>query len=142
MKFRTILKVIAGTISAVILLVLATAYFLTAELCGNTLLSDSVSPNGRLKVVVFRRDCGATTGFSTHVSVLNSWEHLTRDMGANVYSEKEHNLKAVAANWENDYTLKITHEKDAEVYTTIDHLLVLPFFQIVRVTYQVAGVSR
>jgi hypothetical protein len=40
------------------------------DLCGNDPISETPSPNGQMKVVVFQRDCGATTGFSTQVSVL------------------------------------------------------------------------
>ena len=41
-------------------------------MCGNTLLESQVSPNGEMKLVSFLYDCGATTGFSTQVSVLDS----------------------------------------------------------------------
>jgi len=38
--------------------------------CANRVVSESASPDGRRHAVVFSRDCGATTGFSTQVSVL------------------------------------------------------------------------
>jgi hypothetical protein len=38
--------------------------------CANRAVSEAVSPDGRRHAVVFRRDCGATTGVSTQVSVL------------------------------------------------------------------------
>jgi hypothetical protein len=38
--------------------------------CANRAVSEAVSPDGRRHAVVFRRDCGATTGVSTEVSVL------------------------------------------------------------------------
>ncbi len=38
--------------------------------CENTVLTRADAPDGRHSAVVFRRDCGATTGFSTQVSVL------------------------------------------------------------------------
>jgi hypothetical protein len=40
--------------------------------CGNAVLQDLPSPEGRRHAVVFTRDCGATTAFSTQVSVLPS----------------------------------------------------------------------
>jgi hypothetical protein len=46
------------------------------DLCGNDLLATVPSHDGRLKAVVFQRGCGATTGFSTHVSVLTAAEQL------------------------------------------------------------------
>lgn len=40
--------------------------------CGNTVLADSVSPDGRSGAVIFQRDCGATTGYSTQISVVRA----------------------------------------------------------------------
>lgn len=40
--------------------------------CGNDEVREFLSPNGRVKAVVFRRNCGATTSHSTHVSVLRA----------------------------------------------------------------------
>jgi hypothetical protein len=44
--------------------------------CANDVLNELRSPDGRLKVVVFQRDCGATTGFSTQVSIIPSTQEL------------------------------------------------------------------
>jgi hypothetical protein len=54
------------------------------EWCGNDKVLESVSPNGSLKAVVFRRNCGATTGFSTQVSVLPASRELPND-GGNIF---------------------------------------------------------
>ena len=53
-------------------------------LCGNEIGYEEYSPDRKLKAVVFKRDCGATTGFSTQVSLLGSAEKL-RDEGGNVF---------------------------------------------------------
>ena len=53
-------------------------------LCGNEIGHEEYSPDRKLKAVVFKRDCGATTGFSTQVSLLGSAEKL-RDEGGNVF---------------------------------------------------------
>ena len=42
--------------------------------CGNDVLSDVPSPNGSHHAVVFERDCGATTGFTTQVSIVGRGE--------------------------------------------------------------------
>lgn len=44
--------------------------------CGNDIVHVAQAPGRSHKAVVFRRDCGATTGFSTHVSVLPSGEEV------------------------------------------------------------------
>ena len=51
------------------------------DMCGNTIGQTALSPSGQTKAVVFNRDCGATTGFSTQVSVLSSDDELPNDSG-------------------------------------------------------------
>jgi hypothetical protein len=40
-----------------------------SDTCQNSVISTSESPTGDLKAVLFQRDCGATTGFSSQVSI-------------------------------------------------------------------------
>lgn len=54
------------------------------DLCGNTLLAETPSPEGNLRAVVFERNCGATTSFSTQVSVIESGSTLPNE-GGNVF---------------------------------------------------------
>ena len=50
--------------------------------CGNEQLATEVSPDGVLRAIVFQRDCGAPTGFSTQVSILQAQEpFLTEGRG-------------------------------------------------------------
>ncbi len=41
-------------------------------MCENEIIKEEVSPSGDAKAVVFQRDCGATTGFSTQISIFGS----------------------------------------------------------------------
>lgn len=52
--------------------------FLTtcADDCANSVVAQSRSPDGRHRAVLFQRDCGATTGFSTQISILARDEAL------------------------------------------------------------------
>lgn len=43
-----------------------------SDACRNTLASKRLSPDGSHVAVLFQRDCGATTGFSTHISILDA----------------------------------------------------------------------
>lgn len=52
--------------------------------CGNQIVTEQLSPDEKYKFVVFVRDCGATTGFYTHVSILKSEEKLRDDESGNV----------------------------------------------------------
>jgi hypothetical protein len=51
------------------------------DMCGNKIQAQSPSPDGRLKLVVFSRDCGATTGFSIQASLLRAKEDLPAEAG-------------------------------------------------------------
>jgi hypothetical protein len=42
-----------------------------ADPCGNSILERIPSPQGTHDVVIFERDCGATTGFTTQASVIH-----------------------------------------------------------------------
>jgi hypothetical protein len=50
-------------------------------MCGNEELSSIPAPDGRLRAVVFQRDCGATTGYSRQLSVLGAAEALPNEAG-------------------------------------------------------------
>jgi len=43
---------------------------LGADMCATTVIDQLPSPSGKLKAVVFQIDCGATTGFNSHVSIV------------------------------------------------------------------------
>lgn len=45
--------------------------------CSNTLVASKAAPDGRHRAVLFQRDCGTTTGFSTQLSVVASNEEPT-----------------------------------------------------------------
>ncbi|MGZ8892359.1 MAG: hypothetical protein ACXW1R_05415 [Halobacteriota archaeon] len=44
----------------------------TSDMCADTLIGESPSPNGKLKAVLFQTDCGATTDFNSHVAIMPS----------------------------------------------------------------------
>ncbi len=76
------------------LLVLGAAFALTsfslAGDCGNDPISEIQSPDKSLKVVIFQRDCGATTGFSTQVSILSAKRTLPNESGNVMVVDTDH----------------------------------------------------
>jgi hypothetical protein len=48
-------------------------FVLVDPLCKNHVVADVASPDGKYQAVVFLRDCRATRGHATHVSVLPTW---------------------------------------------------------------------
>lgn len=55
--------------------------YMLNNLCVNNVEQTLYSPEGKYKVVVFVRDCGATTDFSKQVSVIPSHDELNNDGG-------------------------------------------------------------
>ncbi|WP_288459305.1 hypothetical protein [uncultured Sphingomonas sp.] len=47
-----------------------------SDTCSNTIVSRARAPHGQHEAVMFQRDCGATTGFSTQISVLDEGGRL------------------------------------------------------------------
>jgi hypothetical protein len=66
------------------------------ELCTNVIVETLPSPNGELDAVLYQRDCGATTGFSTQVSVVPEGEEV---VNGNVLSADCDGGSAPAASW-------------------------------------------
>ena len=52
--------------------------------CGNQIVTEQLSSDKKHKFVVFVRDCGATTGSYTQVSILRSNEKLRDDESGNI----------------------------------------------------------
>jgi hypothetical protein len=115
-----------------LLLVAAAGLFalslLFPDLCGNKVLAEAVSPDQRHKAVVFQRDCGASTGFSTQVSVIGAQEALPNESG-NVFTADDNHGAAptsaaggpvVQVRWASGHALVITHQAGAGVFTQKD----------------------
>ena len=108
-------KVAAG--AAVLLVILVGAVIsrlagLTKDLCGNVELARAMSPDGKLKAVTFQRDCGATTGFSTHVSLLAADEALENE-GGNIFAA---DIVQVRLHWLSNTHLRIEYLEPARVF--------------------------
>jgi hypothetical protein len=81
-----------------LILVLAGATAACFDLCANKLVSEVRSPSGKMKAVVFERDCGATTGSTTQVSLLSSNKSLPNEIG-NLFVATANHGKAPAGAW-------------------------------------------
>jgi len=69
---------------------------LGSGMCGNKEVRTSDSPDHREKVVVFERDCGATTDFSTQVVILPAGEKLGGRSGNVFVVDSDHGRAAAA----------------------------------------------
>lgn len=61
----------------------------SAPSCGNSLAEELMSPDGRFKAVVFERSCGATTGFTTNISILVA-SGILPDGAGNLFASEGH----------------------------------------------------
>jgi len=105
--------------------------------CSNQIRREIASPNGKMKAVVFQRDCGATVGFNTQVSVLPSGSKLPND-GGNVFVADGGQGNAssgpfVAVSWTNDTELLVTYDRQARVFHNE------PSVGNIRVRYEILG---
>lgn len=128
-----VFKIILGSLGGVILLgfvILAVwvgrFFFLMGSTCGNEILESLNSPNGTKKVVVFVRNCGATTDWSTQASIIGIDDALSsNDTGNAMIIDPDYGkakplaIKGwaiIKAKWENPNLLNLHHSKDAAVY--------------------------
>jgi hypothetical protein len=93
-------------------------------MCANQVLQEVRSPSGKNKVVVFQRDCGATTGFSTQASILPSTEALPHAAGNVFVADDGHGAApagagggpALRARWLDDQRLVLSHHAAARIF--------------------------
>ena len=119
-------KILFGLGALLLLFVGAIALFISRlpDLCANTVIAEYPSPSGKLKAVVFDRDCGATTDFSTQVSILPSPSGLENE-GGNLFSADTDHRRApswksggseVRFRWVSDISAELQHHQFARVF--------------------------
>ena len=80
--------------------------------CENEVSADLPSPNGKQRVILFSRNCGATTGFNTQATLLGKGEKLD-DEGGNVFIIDQGNAKV---SWKNDDGILVTFGPGVRVF--------------------------
>lgn len=80
--------------------------------CENEVREVLVSPDGAKKLVIFSRDCGATTGFNVQISVLDRSQELP-DAAGNLFISGDGEIKAV---WESERKVVIGFKKGLEIF--------------------------
>ncbi len=103
---------------AIFVFVTISDFSLSGE-CRNEILSELNAPGNAVKYVVFQRDCGETTGFSTQVSLIKVGETLKNESG-NIFIADTNHHKAptgvgggpeVRIKWVSDTHLQIRHHQ-------------------------------
>ena len=92
--------------------------------CGNTIIQTAPSPGGNSRAIIFTRDCGATTGFSTQVSILPTQDALPNESGNVFMSDADHGTAPagrgggpnVWVKWLAPNQLKIVYDRRARTF--------------------------
>lgn len=77
------------------------------NLCGNDIKKEVVSFDGNYKAIAYIRDCGATTSFSPHISILKAKGKINNSSTGNAfqgYGSDEIDIK-----WKDKDTLIVIH---------------------------------
>jgi hypothetical protein len=94
------------------------------EACGYETVADVPSPSGRLRTLVFVRDCGAPTGFSTQVTVLPAGAKLPNESGNLFVADTNQGAAPsgradgpeVTVRWRSESELSVAHHPQARVF--------------------------
>jgi hypothetical protein len=117
-------KILMGILAFIFLAIGGLYFFLPSSMCGNEILAEHLSPNKKLKAIVFKRDCGATTGFSTQITIQPSNNNLENE-GGNVFSADTNHDDApssqtgeleIGINWLSDTRLAVQYHKLSRVF--------------------------
>ena len=90
-----------------------------ADPCENRVLSELAAPSRNARAVVFERSCGATTGFSAQVSILNASDALPESPG-NIFDADSDKGAAkdmtVTVQWAAPHQLVVRYPARARVF--------------------------
>lgn len=92
------------------------------SLCSNTIYGEKYSPDRENKAVIFDRGCGASTGFSTQISILPIDDELPNESGNILIIDghpESHNLKVT---WASSAELDILNLGSQEVFQRVSSL--------------------
>lgn len=95
-------------------------------MCANVVLAEYLSPGGKHRVVVFERDCGATTDSSTQASVLRAQVAVPNEAG-NVFVAKCGRAPSgrgggpeLRVQWQDSRRVVFSHHEGAAVFSALE----------------------
>ena len=116
---KLILKITIGIVLALLavpVFFIGVDFWFGGDMCGNYLHKEYPSPEKSYKAVVFQRDCGATTGFSTQISIIGAEQELGNTTG-NIYIIDGHpDEVAPTLTWLSESTLSISRPLSGNEY--------------------------
>ena len=121
--FKILIGIIGILIIGIITYIGIIAYSFS-DMCGNKIVETKISPNQSYKIIVFERNCGATTDFSTQISILKNNQTLENESG-NIFSGDSDHGKAklnknglidIKAEWLNNSVIVIEYDANTRVF--------------------------
>ena len=93
-----------------ILLMITTLIVSGCSMCSEDKLAEVSSPGNNYVATVFRRSCGATSGFLYHVNLRRSTGSLEPDTKGSIESGQVFLTREgkISVNWKDDMTLSVT----------------------------------
>lgn len=97
-------------ISVVLIAGKYTLDILFEDLCGNEVVQETASPNKEKVAYYFVRSCGATTGFSYQLSILDKETVLENIPGNTFISDEEFDFR-----WIDDKRIQVSYKRSSEI---------------------------
>ncbi len=102
------------------------------SMCANEVLQEIPSPDNKLKAVIFKRDCGATTGFSTQITIIKTDEKLQNKRGDVFSVDTDHDKvpsgpgggPKIEVVWKGPRQLQVKHPQKARIYLSVKEIKV------------------
>jgi hypothetical protein len=108
-----------GVIIVILLLLLivlwANLNSMITENCTNRIVSEVPSPDGKIKAVIFQRNCGIDTAVSTQVSLLPFSETLTNRKGNLFMAEGNARRVGVSIVWKSPVAIDLSYKTRREI---------------------------
>lgn len=111
------MKIVKRLLIAIVIIIaifIGGRYVLTllfGGMCGNEIIQVVPSPSGDKVAYLFNRDCGATTGVSFQLSIMDKGDELPNKTGNTFVSDGEFTIE-----WVNRKNLNVTYRKSSETY--------------------------
>jgi hypothetical protein len=120
---------VTATVVGVLAAGIGLLVYVFASMCANEPIAEYVSPDARAKLVVFQRDCGATTGFSTQASLLKRGARFPSGSGNLFVADTDHGAAPsgpgggpeLRVHWEGPQRLLLRHHSKARVFVADRH---------------------
>jgi hypothetical protein len=88
--------------------------------CKNQIFESIFSEKGDVKAVIFERNCGATTTYSTHISILDVERRLQNLPGNALIVEGKPSDLGLRLTWERENSLTIEIKSENQIYKKED----------------------